>query len=260
MSWRVVMCVVDRGSVKRTEVFRRTAALSLDWSFCWVVAVRQVEIWATGECGKRWVSAILWQAKQSILVSIVVILKRHKLAFRVVVLNLRMIIDETLLKTQQPAHQIGAQVVGHAVVKHEFLLIAIARWEIQLATEDCRKNVKLLGVWWDGTEAQRRRRVVHQTAAASGCTILFKIQRERYGNPECLKYRGARGNDCGTDGGREKIYFLCFVHFRNFPENSTKKNSLSRVLFTPKFYISLIVCLTKTSFKRSQRPVNVNLI
>lgn len=94
-----------------------------------------------------------------------------------------MIIDETLLKTQQSTHKIGTQVVSHAVVNHEFLLIAIARRKIQLAAEDCRENIKLLRVRRDGREAQGRSSIVHQTTAASGCTVLFKIQRERSGNP-----------------------------------------------------------------------------
>lgn len=62
-------------------------------------------------------------------------------------LDLRMVVDKTLLKTQQPAHQVGAQVVAHAVVNHEFLLITIARGEIQLSAENCRKDIKLLRVW-----------------------------------------------------------------------------------------------------------------
>lgn len=65
---------------------------------------------------------------------------------------------------------------------HEFLLIAVARSKIQLTTEDCRKNVKLLRVrGGDGTETQGSR-AVHQTTAASGCAILFKIQRETWLN------------------------------------------------------------------------------
>lgn len=90
-----------------------------------------------------------------------------------------MVVDESLLQSQQSTHQVGTQVVGHAVVKHEFLLIAIARREIQLTAEDGWKNVKLLRVWRDGPQAQGRRSIVHQTTAASGCTVLFKIQRDR---------------------------------------------------------------------------------
>lgn len=52
-----------------------------------------------------------------------------------------MLIDETLLlEAQQTANEIRSQIVGH----HEFLLVAIARREIQLTTKDGRKNVELL--------------------------------------------------------------------------------------------------------------------
>lgn len=94
-----------------------------------------------------------------------------------------MVVDESLLQAQQSTYKVGTQVVRHAVVKHEFLLITVARREIQLTAKDGWKNVKLLRVRRDGAQAQGRRSIVHQTTAASGCTVLFKIQRERWCNP-----------------------------------------------------------------------------
>lgn len=92
------------------------------------------------------------EAQQPVLVAVVVVLEGHELTLGVVVLDLRVVLDEALLQAEQS--QVRTQVVRHAVVDHEFLLIAVARREVQLATEDCRKNVELLRVRGrDGTEA-----------------------------------------------------------------------------------------------------------
>lgn len=97
-----------------------------------------------------------------------------------------MVVDESLLlQTEQPTHEIRTQLVRHAVVDHELLLVAVGGGKVQLATEDGREDVELrlrLGRHW--AEAQgRRRSVVDQTTAASGCAGLFKIQRDADGDP-----------------------------------------------------------------------------
>lgn len=68
------MCVVDRRSVQRVEVFRRAAALSLERSLGGVVAVGQVQVGAASERGERRIAGVLRQPQQPVLVSILVVL------------------------------------------------------------------------------------------------------------------------------------------------------------------------------------------